>query len=249
VEVLIVIGIIAFLIALLIPGLNAARESAQKAICLSNLRQVGLAIQTYSNSNRGNIPYGPKAPPVFSATDFYPATGTPTSLISLKSGAPVGLGLLLQSYLSQQQRVLFCPTPDQPLSADAELAKVGAGQAQGSYYYRHGSMTNLYDPPGVPMPVSDYVKLSNLGINRQGSKIRALVMDSMFLAHPSLSMFGITPRTHHRQKFANVLYSDGHTESRHNQGQRYTVNLQDHATAIKAFNLILNAFEQADREH
>lgn len=249
VEVIVVIGIIAFLVALLLPGIRSAQESAKKAVCLSNLRQIGFAIQTYANANRGSIPYGPKAPPVFSATDFYPSTGAPTSLISLKSGKPVGIGLLLQPYLDNQQRALFCPSPDQPISADAELAKVGVSQAQGSYYYRHGSMTNLYDPPGVPMPLSDYTRLSNLGKNREGVKIRALVMDSMFLAHPSLAMFSITSRTHHRQRFTNILYSDGHTESRANADRRYTVSMQDYAAAINGFNLILHAFELADRDN
>ena len=53
VELLVVIGIIAVLIAVLMPGLSGARRQARSVACLSNLRQLAAAYQMYCNENKG----------------------------------------------------------------------------------------------------------------------------------------------------------------------------------------------------
>jgi prepilin-type N-terminal cleavage/methylation domain-containing protein len=58
VELLVVIGIIAVLVAVLLPALTKARASANRTACLSNLRQIGMAIQIYANQNSDQIPIG-----------------------------------------------------------------------------------------------------------------------------------------------------------------------------------------------
>src|SRR6185436_2157749 len=59
VELLVVIGIIAVLVAILLPTLAGARKQAQRTQCLSNLRQLGSAMALYTNQNRYRFPFNP----------------------------------------------------------------------------------------------------------------------------------------------------------------------------------------------
>ena len=65
VELLIVIGIIAALIAILLPALNRARESARRIQCLSNVRQLSMGWLMYAQEQKGRFA---------TAFNYYPST-------------------------------------------------------------------------------------------------------------------------------------------------------------------------------
>src|SRR5689334_10921637 len=55
VELLVVIAVVALLVAMLLPALNKAREQSRLVACMSNLRQMGLAMTMYANENKGEV--------------------------------------------------------------------------------------------------------------------------------------------------------------------------------------------------
>lgn len=99
VELLVAIGIIAILIALLLPAMSRANEAARRANCLSNLRQVHLALVQYAMANRDQAPLGYRD----GRKQFN------SMLYSSTTQRYVLFGLLYRAGLMREPSAFFCP--------------------------------------------------------------------------------------------------------------------------------------------
>ena len=137
IELLVVIAIIAILAAILFPVFARAREKARQTACLSNLKQIGLALQMYQTDYDGSYPDSRVAPP--NPQGPWPGVGyhggwhiQAYAIRKWTDGTQTtaaGMHAVLNPYIRNSQ-LFTCPS-------DSEVDRWIAGVERGSYYWRH----------------------------------------------------------------------------------------------------------------
>ena len=115
IELLVVIAIIAILAAMLLPALQSARERSRRGSCISNLKQIGLALTQYAGDNREKMPAGKCR----GNTDFIKSSALEATL---EDPAP-GLSALIANEYLTDYGVYTCPSSTVPTgTAKTDLA-------------------------------------------------------------------------------------------------------------------------------
>src|SRR5688572_8959620 len=127
VELLVVIGIIAVLIGILLPALRRARQSAQAAQCLSNLRQLNTALIAYAQDNRHRVfPYYADNNILWQIMVLPYINRTAGKLDLTTSNLAVRASI---AQLQIRESVYFCPTARDPVGGTLPTGNDATGTA------------------------------------------------------------------------------------------------------------------------
>jgi prepilin-type N-terminal cleavage/methylation domain-containing protein len=151
VELLVVIGVIALLIGMLLPVMSKAREKARRVQCLSNLRQIHMALVEYAQANHDQVVLGWRGPCKQFNSMIYSGTAKQFVLFGR---------LYVAGILRASPNILFCPSePDPkymlntgdnpwPPGDEGDPAKnVNAGYAMNSRYFIADDLVGTVNQP------------------------------------------------------------------------------------------------------
>jgi prepilin-type N-terminal cleavage/methylation domain-containing protein/prepilin-type processing-associated H-X9-DG protein len=223
IELLVVIGIIAVLIAILLPTLSSARASAKGVTCLSNLRQLAIAANAYTTNNAGLYPpaywFESKPPLVYSyAWDFTSIRDTTAKTTTIKPG------LLWQGDTNAQ--IQQCPSFDGRSNTPGDPY---TGYNYNTSYVGHGQSETI----PAPIRAVEIKNASRCALFGDG-QYTAGANKFMRAPFPNPGDVDFTDRAAGTQGFrhrgkTNVAFADGHVES---LGDRCVKTTPDQAARI-----------------
>ena len=216
VELLVVISIISMLMAILLPALSSARQMAKGVSCMSNLRQMSLAVQMYTNESDGYYPPAWVIYDGYSITwcgKYYKEDGV--KYIDAAKGP-------LWPYL-QEKEILRCRTFS---ISHPQVKFTGSGEISGyGINCQYVAGDPVVDTNDGAWGMTSYAKPAGINqIRRPGetvlfgdcAKIKSRVHGEEIFIYPRFKHDGSenkkTIHYRHRGK-ANVVFCDGHTDS------------------------------------
>ncbi len=154
VELLVVIGIIALLLSILLPTLGKAKEAANSAKCLSNMKQVGMSVMMYTNDYKGRWlpPYK-----VAERTPNYIAAGSPSWR------GPLFFTYLSGRFLKEDPKAWICPSDRYIDTRPADLRLYANIRDSNSSYMMNRDaphFVNSSDPARPPMYTAPFDHVS-----------------------------------------------------------------------------------------
>ena len=189
IELLVVIAIIGILAAMLLPALNKAKQSAQTAGCLSNLKQLGLGMAQYAQDNREWLQWS-----------AMPTTGTVNDAYFWPTALSESLNLKGRwSYNwvnapASQKKIFTCA------GVKSGQAYKGLGYRQCSYVGNHEYPSNASYKTYGPRRLTNYKRISE----------RLVIADDYASSNNSYQSAFTSPKRRHNNGL-NILFADSHT--------------------------------------
>lgn len=218
IELLVVISIIALLVTLLMPSLGKAKALARQATCSVYVNGQMKAVAIYASDEDDLIPAGPAS---LNSWFSVPENQIATNQIWMGQPVPGGFngdGVLIQKILVDP-KMFFCPDDDSndPVEELAKAQNRSTDDAYCSYLYRQ------YDGQTAALCSAPNNHLSNMGLNQDGYKLSAMLMDMNSL----MAVPGVPTRTNHGGVKVSVGFVDGHCNVVDTNNQELTLRAGD----------------------